>query len=77
MPQTYVNSDLNSEDIFGLFFEKELPKTDQKEFRVEKVIKGKDNNLYVECKGLDSSFNSWIDKKYIIWMNECFQNWNL
>ena len=77
MPQTYGNSDLNSEEIFGSFFEKELQKTDQKQFKVEKVIKGKDNKLYVECKGLDSSFNSWIDKKDIIWINEGFQNWIL
>ena len=47
-------------------FSKKSCRKHQKEFRIEKVIKGKDNNLYVECKGLDSSFNSWIDKKYII-----------
>ena len=77
MPQTCVNSDLNSEEIFGLFFKKVLWKTNQREFRVEKVIKGRDNLLYVKWKGLDSSFNSWIDKKDIIWTNEYFPNWNL
>ena len=45
--------------------EKELQKTNQKEFRVEKVIKRKDDKLYVKWKGYDSSFNSWIDKKDI------------
>ena len=38
---TYVISDLKGEEIVGTFYEKELQKTNQKEFRVEKVIKGK------------------------------------
>ena len=38
-------------------------KTNQKEFRVEKVIKRKGDKLYVKWKGYGSSFNSWIDKK--------------
>ena len=38
-------SDLNGEKIIGTFYEKELPKTNQKEFRIEKVIKEKDNKL--------------------------------
>ena len=46
-----------------MFYEKELQKTNQEEFRVEKVIKRKGNKLYVKWKGYDSSFNSWIDKK--------------
>ena len=45
------------------FHKKELQKTNQKEFRVEKEIKRKDDKLYVTWKGYDSSFNSWIDKK--------------
>ena len=32
----------------GSFFEKELQKTNQKEFRIEKVIKRKGNRLYVK-----------------------------
>ena len=36
---SYVISDLKGEEIVGTFYEKELPKTNQKEFRVEKVIK--------------------------------------
>ena len=36
---TYVNNDLNGEEILGTFYEKELQKTNQKEFRIEKVIK--------------------------------------
>ena len=66
VPWTYVISDLNGEVIVGTFYEKELQKTNQKEFRVEKVIKRKGDKLYVKWKGYDSSFNSWIDKKDIL-----------
>ena len=37
----YVISDLNGEKIVGSFYEKELQRTNQKEFRIEKVIKKK------------------------------------
>ena len=60
---TYVINDLNGEEIIGTFYEKELQKTNQQEFRIEKVIKRKGDKLYVKWKGYDSSFNSWIDKK--------------
>ena len=63
VPWTYVINDLNDEQIIGTFYKKELQKTNQKEFRIEKVIKKKGNKLYVKWKGYDSSFNSWIDKK--------------
>ena len=46
-----------------MLFEKELEKTNQKEFRFEKVIKRKDDKLCVQRKGYGNSFNSWIDKK--------------
>ena len=59
----YVINDLNEEEIVGTFYEKELQKTNQKEFRIEKVIKRKGNELYVKWKGYENSFNSWIDKK--------------
>ena len=36
VPWTYVISDLNGEEIIGSFSEKELQKTNQKEFRIEK-----------------------------------------
>ena len=38
----------------------------QKEFRVEKVIKRKSDKLYVKWKGDYCSFNSWIDEKDIV-----------
>ena len=63
---TYVFSDLKGEKIVGMFYEKELQKANQKEFRVEKVIKGKGDKLYVKWKGYDTSFNCWIGKKDIV-----------
>ena len=35
---TYVVSDLSGEEIVGKFYKKSLQKTNQKKFRVEKVI---------------------------------------
>ena len=66
VPWTYVINDLNGEEIIGSFYEKELQKTNQEEFRIEKVIRPNGNKLYVKWKGYDNSFNSWIDKKDII-----------
>ena len=48
------------------FFERELQATNQKEFRIEKVIKIKCDRLYVKWKGYDNLFNIKIDKKYIV-----------
>ena len=39
VPWTYVFSDLNGKEIVEMFYKKELQKTNQKEFRVEKVMK--------------------------------------
>ena len=58
---TYVINDLNGEEIIGAFYEKELQNTNQQGFRIEKVIKRKENKLYVKWKGYDNLFNSWID----------------
>ena len=58
VPWTYVINDLNGEEIIGTFYEKELQKTNQQEFRIEKVIKKKGDKLYVKWKGYDNSFNS-------------------
>ena len=63
IPWTYVISDLNGEPINGSFFGKELRKTSQEKFRIEKVIKRKGDKFYVKWKGYDDSFNSWINKK--------------
>ena len=66
VPWTYAINDLNVEEIIGSFCEKELKKTNQKEFRIENVIKRKSDKLHVKWKGFNNSFNSWIDKKDLI-----------
>ena len=63
VPWTYVIDDLNGEEITGTFYEKELQKIDQHEFRIEIVIKKKGDKLYVKWKGYDNSFKNWIDKR--------------
>ena len=62
----YVINDLNGEEIIRTFYEKELQKTNQKEFRIEKMIKRKGDKVYVKCKGYHNSFNSSIDKKDLV-----------
>ena len=71
VPWIYIINDLNGEEITGTFYEKELQKTNQEEFRTEKVIKRKGDKIFVKWKGYDNSFNSWIDKKtYQVYKNE-------
>ena len=64
--KNYAIGDLNGEGITGSFYEKELQKTNQEEFRIEKVIKRKGDKLYIKSKGYDDSFNSWINKEDIV-----------
>ena len=59
-------SDLGGDKIAGSFYEKELQKTNQEKFRIEKVLKRKGDKFYVKWKGYDNRFNSWIDKKDLI-----------
>ena len=51
VPWTYTMSDLNGEQIIGSFDEKELQKTNQKEFRTEKVLE-KVINCMLNGKGM-------------------------
>ena len=66
VPWPYVINNLNGEEIIGSFYEKELQKTNQKEFRIEKILKKKGDKLNVKWKGYDIFFNSWINKKDIL-----------
>ena len=56
VPWRYDISDLNGEEIFGTFYEK----NNQKEFIIKKVLKRKGGRLHVKWKIYDHSFNSWI-----------------
>ena len=58
VPWTYVINDLNREEVTGIFYEKELQKTNQEEFRIEKVIRRKGDKLCVKWKGYNNLFNS-------------------
>ena len=66
IPWTYIINDLNDEEIIGTFYEKELQKTNEEEFRIEKVIRRKGDKLYGKWKGYDYSFNSSIDKGSLV-----------
>ena len=63
VPWKYAISNCNVEKNIGRFYENELQKTNQEEFRTEKVIRKKGNKLYVKYKGYDN----WIDKKHVEW----------
>ena len=45
---------------------KELQKTNQDKFRIEKVLKRNGDKLYVKWKGYGNSFISWINKKHLV-----------
>ena len=45
-------SDLNGQPITGSFYEKELQKTNQEKFRIEKVLKKKVINCMSNGKGM-------------------------
>ena len=65
---TYVIKDLKGEEVVAAFYEKRTAKKkkkNQKEFRVENVLKRKDIKLYVDWKGYNCSSNSWINKKFV------------
>ena len=49
---------LKEKKFVGTFHEKEIQKTNQREFRVEKVTKGKGDKLHVKWKGYNIYFNS-------------------
>ena len=66
VPWTNTINNLNGEEIVGIFYKKELKKTNQEDCRIEKVIKKKGDKLYVKWKGYNNSFNSWINKKDIV-----------
>jgi hypothetical protein len=59
-PITYSIKDLNEEAIQGSFYQQELLPTKQEVFRIEKVIRRKNNQALVKWKGYSDKFNSWV-----------------
>ena len=69
VPWTYTISDLNGEPITGTFYEKELQKTNQKEFRIEKVLKKEVISCMLNGKGMIIHLIVGLIKK-ILYKNE-------
>ena len=51
--------------LLEVFMKKNCKKTNQKEFRIKKILTRKGDRLYVKWKGYNF-FNSWINKKDIV-----------
>ena len=66
MPWAFVISDIKGEGAVRTFYQKKMQKANKKEFRVEKIIKRKSDQLYGKWKGYNNLLNSWIDKKDIL-----------
>ena len=64
IPVTHKLKDLLGEEIEGSFYEEELQKSHQEDFRVEKVIQKKKINgvdhALVKWSGYNEKFNQWI-----------------
>ena len=67
VPWTYVIGNLNGKEILGTFYEKRIAKKQIKKSLELKIIQRKENKLYVKWKCYNSYFNSWTDKKYIMY----------
>ena len=63
---TYVISYFNVEEIVGTFYEKEVKRTNQTEFRPQNVLKKNCDKLYVKWIFYDDSCNIWSDQKHMV-----------
>ena len=52
--------------LLEVFMKKNCKKTNQKEFRIQKILKIKGDKLYFKWRVYDNSFNGWINKKDIV-----------
>ena len=61
---SYQIKDMNDEIIKGIFYEKELQLTKNTtgEYIIEKILKTKNDKVYVKWRNYDLSFNSWVNK---------------
>jgi len=66
-PITYLLEDYQGQPIHGSFYEHELLESKHNSiYLVEKVIKSKDNKVFVKWLGFSSEHNSWINKTDLI-----------
>jgi len=62
-PVTYLLEDYRRKSKAGAFYEYELHRaTHSDTYLIEKVLRGKKNEVYVKWLGFDESHNSWIHK---------------
>ena len=65
---TYKIKDLNDKIIEGIFYEKELQKTENTSgvYIIEKIIQKNKNKYLVKWRGYSHDFNSWINENDIM-----------
>ena len=63
----YQLKDMNDEIIEGQFYTKELQLTKNTTggYIIEKILKTKNDKIYVKWRGYDNSFHSWINKNTV------------
>lgn len=66
-PVTYLLNDVDGKPILGGFYQEELVKVKYPDiYLVEKIVKRKNDKVYVKWLGFPSSKNSWISKDSIV-----------
>ena len=65
VPWTYVINDINGEEIAGTFYEKDLQKTSQEEFRIETVIKRNSDKNMLNGKDMVAHLIAGLIKKIL------------
>jgi hypothetical protein len=66
-PVTYLLEDFRGNPIAGGLYEYELLKTAQPDvYLVEKVLRRKNDTVFVKWLGFDASHNSWINKDNVL-----------
>jgi hypothetical protein len=67
LPYVYDLIDLNNNEIKGKFYEFEMQKTRFPDtYLVQKVLKKKNNKIYVKYLGFDNTHNEWINKNDVM-----------
>ena len=66
-PVTYLVEDYQGNPIKGGFYDMEMLKTEYPDlYLVEKILKERNNNVFVKWLGFTSEHNSWIKKKHVL-----------
>ncbi|XP_022174124.1 uncharacterized protein LOC111036422 [Myzus persicae] len=64
LPTTYQLQDYMGKPIAGCFYSEEIYKTNfPNEYLIEKIIRKKQNQMYVKWLGFDNTHNSWINTR--------------